>query len=119
MKLTDFLGREYGPDDLVIYGAQSGRSVNMVIGRVISIHRVWFNCYYVGERYGWERLADDEPVPHHYRGDGKDLGECDSQYRVKLQPLRAARFKQHYTPKPVTLMVTDNIVKWEGTLPDA
>jgi hypothetical protein len=116
MRLTDFLGKEYGPGDLVVYGAQSGRSVNIVAARVIDIWRVWFNAYYVGDRYGWERLADDEPVPHHFRHDGTDLGECDSGVRVKVLPIRGARWKQHYTGKPVTLMISDNIVKWEGEL---
>jgi hypothetical protein len=95
LHLTDFLGNYYGPGDLVIYGAMSGRSVNIVIGRVIDIWRVWHNSYYVGERYGWERLSDGEPVPHHYRHDGTDLGECDTGLRVKVQPIRAARWKQH------------------------
>lgn len=95
MHLTDFLGKEYGPGDLVIYAAHSGRAANMVVGRVVDIWRVWHNSYYVGERYGWERLADDEPVPHHFRHDGEDLGECDTGTRVKIQPLRGARWEQH------------------------
>ena len=119
MKLTDFLGKEYGPGDLVIYGAMSGRSINMVVGRVTDIYRVWHNSYYVGERYGWERLADDEPVPHHFTHDGEDLGECSSGHRVKIQPIRGSRWKQHYSARAVTLEITDNIVKWEGELPDA
>lgn len=32
---TDWLGQEYGPDDLVLYAAMSGRSCNMVLGRVV------------------------------------------------------------------------------------
>jgi hypothetical protein len=119
VNLTDFLGKEYGPGDLVVYAAMSGRCVNIVVARVVDIWRVWHNSYYVGDRYGWERLADDDPVPHHYRYDGADLGECDSATRVKLQPIRGARWNQHDSGRAVTLTVTENIVKWEGELPDA
>jgi hypothetical protein len=115
--LTDFLGKEYGPGDLVIYGASGGRSITMVVGRVVDIWRVWHNSYYVGGRYGWERLADDDPVPHHFTHDGEDLGECKIGTRVRLQPIRSSRWKQHYTGKAVTIEITSNIVKWEGELP--
>lgn len=36
--MEDFLGRTFGPGDTVVYPAQSGRSVNMVKARVISIN---------------------------------------------------------------------------------
>jgi hypothetical protein len=192
MELTDFLGHTYGPGDLVIYAAMSGRCVNMIVGRIVEIYRV----AYVD--FKWERLADDAPVPRKTNWKDEDIGEEDSGLRVKIQPLRGARWEQHhghkyyvdtrsdkridpwkgkgyphikimghyidtrsggpigdsqryqhwarekglpYIPsefvdyvhtefqpwveerndgvKPVTLTVTDNIVKWEGELPDA
>lgn len=91
MKLTDFLGKEYGPGDLVVYGAMSGRSVNVVVGRVVDIYRVYY-----GGNYKWQRLDDDAPVPRKTNWKEEDIGECDSATRVKVQPLRAARWKQHH-----------------------
>lgn len=37
-KLCDFLGREYGVGDTVVYAAGSGRSITMVFGEVVKIH---------------------------------------------------------------------------------
>lgn len=89
MKLTDFLGHEYGPGDLVVYAAMSGRCANMIFGRVVEIYRV----AYVD--FNWVRLDDDEPVPRKIRYDGEDMSEEDTALRVKVQPLRGARWEQH------------------------
>ena len=109
MHLTDFLGKEYGPGDLVIYGAMSGRSVNVCLARVIDIYRVWFNCYDEGDRYGWERIS--------YPLNESLLAGRRIATRVKVQPIRAARWTQHRSGRAVTLEITENIVKWEGELP--
>lgn len=34
---TDFLGNEYGPGDIVVYGQSSGRCINMIKARVLEI----------------------------------------------------------------------------------
>jgi len=34
---TDFLGSEYGPGDIVIYGQSSGRCINMIKAKVLEI----------------------------------------------------------------------------------
>lgn len=90
--LNDFLGKEYGPGDLVIYAAHSGRAANMVIGRVVEIYQVWHNCYTLGERYGWERITYpiDEELADALEGQKVAT-------RVKVQPLRGARWEQHGT----------------------
>jgi hypothetical protein len=85
VQLTDFLGKEYGPGDLVIYGAMSGRSVNMVVGRVEEVYRV----YYDSNRLRWTRLDDGAPEVRHKT----------NAVRVKVQPLRGARWKQHHGRK--------------------
>ena len=94
MHLTDFLGKDYGPGDLVVYGAMSGRSVNVVLGRVVDIYRV----YRDPEEFGWTKLADDAPVPTKTSWKG-EVSDCDTAIRVKVQPLRAARWKQHHGRK--------------------
>lgn len=94
MKLTDFLGKEYGPGDTVIYGAMSGRSVNVVLGRVVDIYRV----YRDPEEFGWTKLAEGAPVPTKTNWKN-ETSECETAIRVKVQPLRAARWKQHHGRK--------------------
>ena len=111
--MKDFLGHEYGPGDLVIYGAMSGRSVNMVIGRVLEVYDVFRSR----ETYRWTRLEPGQLAPFKtkygwFDGNG-DLhlsnqdGECDwREYeteereetvtKVKIEPLRAARWTQHH-----------------------
>jgi hypothetical protein len=91
VKLTDFLGKEYGPGDLVIYGAMSGRSVNVVVGRVVDIYEV----YRDPDKYKWVRVPDSGEVP--VKRYGKDAGQPEDTYlRVKVQPIRGARWKQHH-----------------------
>lgn len=92
VKLTDFLGKEYGPGDTVVYGAMSGRSVNVVLGRVLDIYRVYTDT----ETFRWKRLGDDAPVPRTTDYLGADTGEVRTAIRVKVQPIRAARWKQHH-----------------------
>jgi hypothetical protein len=74
--VKDFLGREYEVGDTVVYGAMSGRSVNMVYGEVTDFYYVKRN-----DNYRWERTDLLE-------GEGIEL-------RVKIQPLNAARWEQH------------------------
>lgn len=109
--LTDFLGREYGPGDLVIYGVAPGRSVNMVVGRVTEIYEV----YQSRDTYRWKCLADGEQAPlktrygwldaagtvHPERAEGLTWREYETDereethVRVKIQPLGASRWEQH------------------------
>lgn len=91
MKLTDFLDKEYGPGDLVLYAAMSGRCPNMIIGRVTDIYRV----YRDPDEFGWVRLDEDAPVPTKTNWK-KETSECDTSLRVKIQPLRGARWEQHH-----------------------
>lgn len=82
MKLTDFLGREYGEGDLVIYGAHSGRSINMVIGCVEKI----VQKYYDRDKYKWMPGAP-----------GAVMGEEEkTKISVVIQPLRSSRWNQHH-----------------------
>lgn len=87
MKLTDFLGQEYGPGDLVIYGAHSGRSINMVIGRVVDI----MQKYYSPDTWKWTRVTYpvDEMLAEKMKG-------RDIKTSVVIQPLRASRWEQHH-----------------------
>jgi hypothetical protein len=87
MKLTDFLGRSYGPGDLVIYGAHSGRSINMVIGRVVDIAQK----YYSHDTWKWERVT--YPIDAALAAKMKDR---DIKTSVTIQPLRASRWEQHH-----------------------
>lgn len=109
--MQDFLGREYGPGDLVIYGAHSGRSVNMVIGRVLEVYEVVQSPGASGylrleggqlppfkKTYGW---FDASGCLQDHRKDGFEWREYETDERlettpkVKIQPLRAARWTQH------------------------
>jgi hypothetical protein len=76
--MKDFLGNEYGEGDLVIYGASSGRCINMVIGRVVSIkQRARISN---GSGYKNELLVDRDGNP---------------VYTVRVQPLHSSRWSQH------------------------
>jgi hypothetical protein len=84
--VRDFLGQEYGPGDLVIYGAHSGRSINMVVGRVVDV----IEKYYDINRFKWVPVPPDGVVPKKYRGKDSDI-----KTSVVIQPLRASRWEQH------------------------
>lgn len=86
MLLTDFLGQEYGPGDLVIYGASGSRSINMVIGRVVDITEKYYDI----NRFKWVPVPSDGVVPKKYQGKDSDL-----KTSVTVQPLRSSRWKQH------------------------
>lgn len=115
MILTDFLGKEYGPGDLVLYAAMSGRCPNIVIGRVEDIYEV-----YRDDHCKWKRLAEGElpPFKKKYSWFDADGNMVDKRpesggerraytteereetfTRVKIQPLRGARWKQHHGRK--------------------
>lgn len=120
MHLTDFMGKQYGPGDTVVYSVTSGRCANLVVATVLDIRMVWFNCYAVGDRYGWETVPEDSKGV-------ADLGSIpelvhdrppQTGYRVKVLPIRGARWRQHTTDRAVTLTIPENIIKWEGELPD-
>lgn len=191
--MRDFLGNEYGPGDLVIYAAGSGRSITMIIGRVVLVKERTERAY--GEQ-GYEQRPlldrDGNPVysvrvqplnssrwEHHdqrpYYVDGRTGEKIDRREHVRSQghytlnetgevlPSGASEYMRYVKTrsawygegnydmvpeknpdyiephlrtwhptvyndyveercegaKPVTLTVTENIVKWSGELPDA
>lgn len=119
MKMQDFLGREYGAGDLVIYAAMSGRCVNMIIGRCVEVYEVFLSP----NTYNWLKLKEGQAAPFNkrygyfdaegilvsenvWRADGYDRSALDwreyltdermeTHIRVKVQPLRGARWVQH------------------------
>lgn len=119
--MKDFLGQEYGPGDLVVYGAMSGRCVNMIVGRVLDT----FSVYESRGSRRWERLTEGELPPfrkaHGWldadgnlqengsrgaraaRADGWEWREYETadrlevHPRVRILPLRGARWQQHST----------------------
>jgi hypothetical protein len=82
--VKDFLGNEYGPGDLVIYGAGSGRSITMVIGRVVKIAQRTQRDYCELENGKWGY----KHVPMTDR-------ECKPLYSVRIRPLHSSRWEQH------------------------
>lgn len=83
--MKDFLGNEYGPGDLVIYAAASGRSITMVIGRVVKVNErteIDYSRPVGGGKRGYHRM----PVTDR---DGKQL------VSVNIQPLNSSRWQQH------------------------
>jgi hypothetical protein len=83
MRATDWQGNEYGPGDIVLYPAQSGRSVTMVKAEVLDVYRV----YHSRDTYKWERVIQ-----------GKTLvwGDEDTELRVQVKPINSSRWKQHH-----------------------
>lgn len=79
MKTTDWQGQEYGPGDIVLYPAMSGRCVTMVKARVLDVYRV-----HRDDSYSWHRVRDTATP------DG------DEQLRVKVEPVGSSRWKQHH-----------------------
>lgn len=90
MRLTDWLGNEYGPGDTVIYPVMSGRSIEMQQATVIDIWTV----YQCPKDYKWKRLDEGAEVPYklkHTLVDGEwNYVEFDEkarlERRVRLQP---------------------------------
>lgn len=74
--MKDWLGNEYDVGDLVLYAAMSGRCVTMVLGRVLEI--------YQGPKYGYGYKRQDK------------LDDDEKETKVKVQPLKSSRWKQHY-----------------------
>jgi hypothetical protein len=113
MRMQDFLGHEYGEGDLVIYAAMSGRCVNMIFGRCVEVYEV----YRSPDTYDNVKLADGEPAPFQQKygyfdsqgnlvenwNDRSELEwrsyetteRIETYIRVKVQPLRGARWTQH------------------------
>lgn len=88
MRLTDWLGTEYGVGDTIVYPVGSGRSVEMQQATVLDIWTV-YNC---PKDYKWKRLKEGEEVPSKLRWNAdtherEPNGEpVDTQLRVRLQP---------------------------------
>lgn len=93
MQLTDWLGNQYGPGDLIIYPVMSGRSVSMQQATVLDIWTV-YNC---PKEYKWKRLKEGDPIPTKAEWDwdrsvtppvSVPLGEkpVRTELRVRLQP---------------------------------
>lgn len=118
--LQDFLGNEYGPGDLVMYAAMSGRCANMIIGRVEAIVRSFKDP----DTYRWKALKDGEEAPFarrygwldangEFQCTGRDIEAKDARERglkwdeyvtdelvetkvtVRIMPLKGARWDQH------------------------
>lgn len=83
--MKDFLGQEYGPGDLVIYGASGSRCINMVIGRVESITDKYYDNYAMGATFTWKPVKPGMELPE----------KIQRKTSVKVQPLRASRWEQH------------------------
>lgn len=72
--MKDWLGKEYGVGDLILYAAMSGRCVTMVLGKVLRI--------YQGPQYGYSQYREEDP-------------DYQTETKVQVQPLKASRWKQH------------------------
>lgn len=93
MELTDWLGNEYGPGDLIIYPVGAGRSIEMQQATVVDIWTV----YMCPTDYKWKRLKEGQEVPtkeegHWNHSGGKSEWVSDghkpvkTERRVRLQP---------------------------------
>lgn len=149
--LRDFLGRDYGVGDTVVYAAGSGRSITMVFGEVVKIHDSgaisvqpldsarWVqhhgSTHYIDTRTGkridpWAGEGRHLKTPPMYRN--KTTGETITseehhERRSKpgfyqrewsdweYQPAVFADYVQEVKegPKPVTLQITENVVRVE------
>jgi hypothetical protein len=79
--MKDWLGNDFGPGDTVLYAAQSGRSVTMVLATVVSINEL-----YEIEYCKWHRIESDTIVP----------ADAERRTTVTVQPLKSSRWEQHY-----------------------
>jgi hypothetical protein len=90
VKLTDWLGNEYGAGDLVIYGASGGRSITMIQGKILDIWQV-----YRSKDFKWVRLPEGEDPPDYVKPGDYDHG---LELRVRVQPLNSSRW-EHNRPR--------------------
>lgn len=145
--LRDFLGRDYGVGDTVVYAAGSGRSITMVFGEVVKIHESgainvqpldsarWVqhhgSRHYVDTRtgkridpYAGEGRHYKVPPSYRHRVSGEVLSSEEyyerrhsMQYREwsdwEYTPVEFADYVQEVKegPKPVTLQITENVVR--------
>jgi len=92
MRLTDWLGNEYGPGDTVIYPVGASRSIEMQMAEIVDIWTV----YMCPDSYKWKRLEEGAEVPTKtlYKWDRykeervvDEIKPVETQLRVRLQPL--------------------------------
>jgi hypothetical protein len=81
--MKDWLGNDFGPGDTVLYAAQSGRSVTMILATVVSINELIFD----EGSYGFVRI-DKAP-------DSAIANNAERRTTVTVQPLKSSRWKQH------------------------
>jgi hypothetical protein len=145
--MKDFLGQEYGPGDQVIYGATSGRCINMVTGTVVKVtdkgdgkftvqilpekSSRWTQHdgghHYIDNRTGkhikpWGPKYETYVKEHgYYELDGRKLSGDGRRGLLAGDYLRATYHASVFHDwveriddpvKPVTITVTENIVKW-------
>lgn len=82
--MRDFLGNEYGAGDLVLYAAASGRSITMILGRVVSVSERQERSYEELEEGKWGYVK--KPL---LDKDGNQM------YSVRIQPLNSSRWEHH------------------------
>jgi hypothetical protein len=141
MTRTDWLGREYRVGDLILYAATSSRSVQMILGRVVEMRdngnvKVQpLRSSRWKQHYGRQRWIDNrtgkgiDPYCHVKSGGYQvwvDTGEriSDEERWERLNRSRETRYvptvfedyveKVDEGVKPVTLQITENIVRWDG-----
>ncbi len=96
--MKDWLDQEYGVGDLVLYAAGSGRSITMVLARVVSIYKV----YRDPDKWGWTRIGvdDDPPFKREWNREIKNYVDTsereETELRVQVQPLNSSRWTQHH-----------------------
>jgi len=89
--MKDWLGNDYDVGDKVIYATMYGHLVNMVLAEVVGIFK--------GPKYGYAGYTH------------RELTEDDKEIKVKLQPLKSSRWKQHYGRKVFTDIRTGERIK--------
>jgi hypothetical protein len=85
--MKDWLGNDFGPGDTVLYAAQSGRSVTMVLAKVVSINEL----IYDEETYGFVRI---DKTPSSVIASAL-RNKAERKTTVTVQPLKSSRWKQH------------------------
>jgi hypothetical protein len=79
--MKDWLGNDFGPGDTVLYAAQSGRCVNMVLAEVVSIN---------------EQIFDEEEYRFVPSDQATYFDSAKRRTTVTVQPLKSSRWEQHY-----------------------